>query len=89
MTLFTLCSCFVCLDFAIQFITIFRSSSKKAQIAEYSLSMANNFLYACVDVISQSVLIYRCWVMWDQNPIFIIVPSILATTSFGLFPVPG
>ncbi|KDR77496.1 hypothetical protein GALMADRAFT_138599 [Galerina marginata CBS 339.88] len=84
MVLFALCTCYICGDFASEFIIIFRSTSQKGQLAVTGLTVAGDILYSFIDVISQGVLIYRCWIMWDRNRLFIILPSILAITSFAL-----
>jgi hypothetical protein len=82
--LFALCTCFISADFANEFIIIFRFTSQRGQLASSSLTVATDALYCFIDFISQGILIYRCWVMWDRNPLFIVVPSILAITSFVL-----
>ncbi|KAF8811386.1 hypothetical protein BYT27DRAFT_7240481 [Phlegmacium glaucopus] len=35
-------------------------------------------VFACSDFIAQSILIYRCWIVWGYNIRVVILPSILA-----------
>ncbi|KAF8800726.1 hypothetical protein BYT27DRAFT_7116760, partial [Phlegmacium glaucopus] len=40
-------------------------------------------VFGCCDFIAQSVLIYRCWIVWGCNIRVVIIPSILAFTFLG------
>jgi len=44
----------------------------------YAINTTQFTLFACCDFIAQSILIYRCWIVWGQNIRVVIVPSILA-----------
>jgi hypothetical protein len=44
------------------------------------LTISLNFLYTFVDFISQSILLYRCWIMWHQ--ILVMVIPCLMTLAF-------
>jgi len=46
----------------------------------YAINTTQFTLFACCDFIAQSILIYRCWIVWGQNIRVVIVPSILAFT---------
>jgi len=41
------------------------------------LVIASNALYTCIDLISQFILLYRCWIMWRQ-PLVMIIPCLLS-----------
>jgi len=41
------------------------------------MTIANNFLYTAIDLISQLILLYRCWIMWRQ-PLIMVIPCILS-----------
>jgi len=41
------------------------------------MTIANNFLYTAIDLISQLILLYRCWIMWRQ-PLVMVIPCILS-----------
>lgn len=41
-------------------------------------------VYGFVDIISQSILIYRCWIMWNHRPLLVVVPLIMAVTLLGI-----
>lgn len=79
--LFVLCTVFFPLDFTQQFITIFRGGPQ--QTVPWDLNLASSTIYSLVDFISQSVLIYRCWVMWGHQVSIILLPSMLALTSLA------
>jgi len=40
-------------------------------------------IYGFVDIISQSILIYRCWILWNHRPL-LFVPLIMAVTVLGI-----
>jgi len=42
------------------------------------LYITHGIVFACCDFIAQSVLIYRCWIVWGRNTRVVVVPSILA-----------
>jgi len=44
----------------------------------YRLTIVEDTLFGCCDFIAQSILIYRCWIVWRQNIRVVIIPSILA-----------
>jgi len=44
----------------------------------YAITTTQFTLFAFCDFIAQSILIYRCWIVWGQNIRVVIVPSILA-----------
>ncbi|KAF8801570.1 hypothetical protein BYT27DRAFT_7198123 [Phlegmacium glaucopus] len=79
--LFILCTAFFPLDFTQQFLTIFRGGAQ--QIVPWNINLATSTIYSLVDFISQSVLIYRCWVMWGRQALVIVLPSMLALTSLA------
>ncbi|KDR68070.1 hypothetical protein GALMADRAFT_146563 [Galerina marginata CBS 339.88] len=80
--LFILCTAFVTLDFALEFLTILHSADPNSEVISNRLTVGTSMIYVLVDFISQGVLIYRCWVVWGKNPLLIIFPSILSLTSF-------
>jgi len=43
----------------------------------YYLVVVTNALYGCCNFLSQSILIYRCWIVWGRNIYVVIIPSIL------------
>ncbi|KDR68897.1 hypothetical protein GALMADRAFT_145919 [Galerina marginata CBS 339.88] len=66
------------------FLDVLRSDAPNASSIDFGTTVALSALYSCIDFISQGVLIYRCWVVWGGNPFLIIIPSILAFTSFTI-----
>ncbi|KAF8815470.1 hypothetical protein BYT27DRAFT_7333903 [Phlegmacium glaucopus] len=44
----------------------------------FQLSLVQNTVFGCCDFIAQSILIYRCWIVWGCNIRVVILPSILA-----------
>jgi len=44
------------------------------------LTIAANSLYTAIDLISQLILLYRCWIMWRQ-PLVMVLPCLL-TVAF-------
>jgi len=79
--LFILCTAFFPLDFTQQFITIFLGGGE--QTVPWNINLASSTIYSLVDFISQSVLIYRCWVMWNRKLLLIVLPSLVALTSLA------
>lgn len=49
---------------------------------EFYISDAIN---GCCDFISQSILIYRCWIVWSRNIRVVIIPSILAFSFLAIW----
>jgi len=50
-------------------------------LPELWLISAGNAIYITIDVISQLILFYRCWIMWRQ-PLVMVFPSILLLAFF-------
>jgi len=46
-------------------------------------------VFGCCDFIAQSILIYRCYIMWGNNIRIIIIPSILAFTFLVIWITEG
>jgi len=42
------------------------------------IPIVQSILFGCSDFVSQSILIYRCWIVWGCNIQVVIIPSILA-----------
>lgn len=81
--LFVLCTGYICLDFTQQFITIFRLNGPTAANVVQNINITTSMIYTFTDITTQSILIYRCWIMWNRNPLFIIFPTVLALASFS------
>ncbi|KAJ6553052.1 hypothetical protein B0H19DRAFT_1236178 [Mycena capillaripes] len=50
-----------------------------------SIGFADNMLYVATNLVADSLLLYRCWVVWNRN-IFVIIPGfagIVITSVFG------
>jgi len=56
---------------------------------EYHLTILQVTIFACCDFIAQSILIYRCWIVWGYNIHVVIVPSLLAFTFLALWIASG
>jgi len=61
-----------------------------APTAENTLSVYTSYVIsavvtACCDFIAQSILIYRCWIVWNRDIRVVIIPSILAFVFLGLW----
>jgi len=54
----------------------------------YRFVVTSSVLSGCCDFIAQSILIYRCWIVWNRSILVILVPSILAITFLALW-IPG
>ncbi|KAF8815285.1 hypothetical protein BYT27DRAFT_7080354 [Phlegmacium glaucopus] len=48
-------------------------------IAILHITFIQATLYGCCDFLAQSILIYRCWIVWGCNIRVVILPSILAS----------
>ncbi|KDR84559.1 hypothetical protein GALMADRAFT_206125 [Galerina marginata CBS 339.88] len=81
MALFCLCTIFFAVDFTQQYFTIFPQG--RSVLLTWSLNVTTSMIFTFIDLISQGVLIYRCWVMWNRQPLFIVIPSVLAFFSFA------
>jgi len=54
-------------------------------LPEDSIAFADNMLYVANNLVADSLLIYRCWVVWNRN-IFVIIPGfvgLVITSVFG------
>ncbi|KDR76867.1 hypothetical protein GALMADRAFT_155579 [Galerina marginata CBS 339.88] len=80
--LFLLCTIFFVVDNVQLFLVVFDDAVSPK--FSWVMSAVVSILYSCVDVISQGVLIYRCWTMWAKKLHFVILPSILSFTSFAI-----
>ncbi|KAF8817017.1 hypothetical protein BYT27DRAFT_7247887 [Phlegmacium glaucopus] len=47
------------------------------------LELLRATVFGCCDFIAQSILIYRCWIVWGCNIRVVILPSILAVAYLG------
>ncbi|KJA17775.1 hypothetical protein HYPSUDRAFT_70411 [Hypholoma sublateritium FD-334 SS-4] len=73
---------FVGIGFAQGFLSLLRATDPGTAITLFRLRLSTSTIYSFLDLISQGVLIYRCWIVWGKNTALIIVPSLLATASF-------
>ncbi|KAF8805852.1 hypothetical protein BYT27DRAFT_7191946, partial [Phlegmacium glaucopus] len=55
----------------------------------FQLSFLQNTVLGCCDFIAQSILIYRCWIVWGCNIRVVILPSILAVAYLVTWIVSG
>jgi len=75
-------------------VTLFATDLAKGIIANigidplYPSVVLSSTLSGCCDFMAQSILIYRCWIVWNRNISVVIVPSILAVTFLALW-IPG
>ncbi|KAF8815217.1 hypothetical protein BYT27DRAFT_7197113 [Phlegmacium glaucopus] len=53
------------------------------------LSFLQSTAFGCCDFIAQSILIYRCWIVWGCNIHVVILPSILAVAYLVIWLVSG
>ncbi|PPQ73045.1 hypothetical protein CVT26_014663 [Gymnopilus dilepis] len=47
-----------------------------------ALNNAYSVFYTLIDIVAQSLLIYRCWYVWNRNYFIVILPALLAFVSF-------
>ncbi|KAF8999653.1 hypothetical protein BDQ17DRAFT_1328182 [Cyathus striatus] len=48
-----------------------------------NLEFAYTMSYALIDFVAQSILLYRCWIIWDKKYFLIIFPGLLAIGSLA------
>jgi len=53
------------------------------------LQISQIIVFACCDFIAQSILIYRCWIVWSCNLHVVIIPSFLAFAFLVIWIVGG
>ncbi|KAF8815190.1 hypothetical protein BYT27DRAFT_7196954 [Phlegmacium glaucopus] len=53
------------------------------------LNLVETTAVGCCDFIAQSILIYRCWIVWGCNIRVVILPSILAVAYLVIWLIPG
>ncbi|KAG2030043.1 hypothetical protein BDR03DRAFT_975104 [Suillus americanus] len=52
--------------------------------------MGANLMISVVDVIGDSLLLYRCWLVWGKNFYVIVLPLLTALVGFGcILPIPS
>ncbi|KAJ7455847.1 hypothetical protein FB451DRAFT_1564853 [Mycena latifolia] len=54
-------------------------------LPEDAIGFADDMLYVATNLVADSLLIYRCWIVWNRN-IFIIIPGfvgVVITSVFG------
>jgi len=51
----------------------------------YNFYVIEVVISGCCDFIAQSILIYRCWIVWNRNIHVVIIPSILAFIFLGVW----
>jgi len=80
---FILCTAFfIIVTIGVQFfIAIVILIDLQLILPELWLISAGNAIYITIDVISQLILFYRCWIMWRQ-PLVMVFPSILLLAFF-------
>ncbi|KDR84558.1 hypothetical protein GALMADRAFT_206124 [Galerina marginata CBS 339.88] len=82
LALFGLCTVFFAIDFILQYFAVFPEG--RSVLTTWSLNVTASMLFTFIDFISQGILIYRCWVMWNRKLLFVVVPSALAFFSFEI-----
>ncbi|KAF8815206.1 hypothetical protein BYT27DRAFT_7249401 [Phlegmacium glaucopus] len=53
------------------------------------LLLVQSTVFGCCDFIAQSILIYRCWIVWGCNIRVVILPSILAVAYLVIWLIVG
>jgi len=59
------------------YISIFVLNENSLIPAVQWMTIANNALYTAIDLITQLILLYRCWIMWRQ-PLVMVIPCTLS-----------
>jgi len=78
--LFILCTV-SCVIFQVRFET---SQDPHDGRVAYNINIVNTAMYCAITFIAQSVLIYRCWLVWGRQLLVVItVTLILECVSFG------
>jgi hypothetical protein len=80
-SLFVLCPAYFLLDFTQQYLYILHTDTTPN--LQWHLNTSTSAIYGFIDFIAQAILIYRCWIVWSQKWIVIVIPSILALISLG------
>ncbi|KAF8868255.1 hypothetical protein CPB84DRAFT_1809153 [Gymnopilus junonius] len=80
--LFLLGSAFVAIGYAQGFFYLLRPTAPGTDVILFRLRLSTSTIYSFADLISQGVLIYRCWIVWGKHLLVIVIPSTLAVASF-------
>jgi len=80
--LFILGTAFVAIGFAQGFFYLVRPTAPGTALTLFHLRLCTSIIYSFLDLISQGVLIHRCWIVWGKKITLVIIPSVLSLTSF-------
>jgi len=69
--------CALCVLYALSLVTIIVDTVIFSAGVLYHLVVTQTIIFGCCDFIAQSILIYRCYIVWNNNIRVIIIPSIL------------
>ncbi|KIJ40078.1 hypothetical protein M422DRAFT_257146 [Sphaerobolus stellatus SS14] len=79
--LFVLCTIFWTVDVAIEFYSLENIRLEETNI----LATVFTVVYGLIDLTTQIILIYRCWIIWHRRYIVVVLPLILAICSMGAY----
>ncbi|KAF8983078.1 hypothetical protein BDQ17DRAFT_1437613 [Cyathus striatus] len=79
--LFALVTSGFIIDYAQEFFAVLRDGGNEA--TTWNMNIAASIISAFVDVLSQAILIYRCWVIWGNQLWIISLPALLSLASFA------
>ncbi|KAF8889850.1 hypothetical protein BD779DRAFT_1519265 [Infundibulicybe gibba] len=63
--------------------TLFIVADAENDILDFKIGLGSSVVFSLIDFLSQMILLYRCWIIWDKRWVVVAFPGFLALASLG------